>query len=58
MSSIQDKVKSRELGSGALYVLPSRCPEQSALHSDAYTAADAHQEEGKTSDYFPYLCSV
>ncbi|XP_032443983.1 serine/threonine-protein kinase SMG1 isoform X1 [Xiphophorus hellerii] len=46
VSSLQDKVKSRELGSGPPYdVLPSRCPEQPPLHSDAYAAADAHQEE-------------
>ncbi|XP_028267220.1 serine/threonine-protein kinase SMG1 isoform X1 [Parambassis ranga] len=45
-SSSQDDVKSRELGSGPLYdVLPSSCPEQPAVHSDAYAAADAHQEE-------------
>lgn len=47
-SSSQDDVKSRELGSGPLYdVLPSSCPEQPAVHSDAYAAADAHQEESK-----------
>lgn len=48
MSSLHDKVKSRELGPGPPYdVLPSRSPEQPPLHSDAYAAADAHQEEGK-----------
>ncbi|XP_022609395.1 serine/threonine-protein kinase SMG1 [Seriola dumerili] len=47
VSSSQDTVKSRELGSGALYdVLPSSCPEQPAVPSDAYAAADTHQEEG------------
>ncbi|KAM9745691.1 serine/threonine-protein kinase SMG1 isoform 1-T1 [Menidia menidia] len=47
VSSGQDEVKSRVLGSGPSYdILPSRCPDQPALHSDAYAAADAHQEEG------------
>ncbi|KAM6905670.1 serine/threonine-protein kinase SMG1 [Xenentodon cancila] len=47
VSSNQGEVKSRELASGPLYdVLPSRCPEQPVVHSDAYTAAEAHQEEG------------
>ncbi|XP_072224935.1 serine/threonine-protein kinase SMG1 isoform X3 [Leuresthes tenuis] len=47
LSSGQDEVKSRDLGSGPLYdILPSRCPEQPAVQSDAYAAADAHQEEG------------
>ncbi|MED6240004.1 hypothetical protein ATANTOWER_014498, partial [Ataeniobius toweri] len=46
VSSVQDEVNSREPGSGPLYdVLPSWCPEQLAVHSDAYTATDAHQEE-------------
>lgn len=48
VSSSQDTVKSRELGSGALYdVLPSSCPEQPAVPSDVYAAADTHQEEGE-----------
>ncbi|XP_067343536.1 serine/threonine-protein kinase SMG1 isoform X2 [Channa argus] len=47
VSSSQDRVNSRELGSGALYdVLPSSCPEQPVVPSDAYVAADTHQEEG------------
>ncbi|XP_035470486.2 serine/threonine-protein kinase SMG1 isoform X2 [Scophthalmus maximus] len=46
VSSSKDGVKSRELGSGTLYdVLPPSCPEQPAVPSDAYTAADQHQEE-------------
>ncbi|KAM7372511.1 hypothetical protein PAMP_009675 [Pampus punctatissimus] len=46
VSSSQDGVKSRELGSAALYeVLPTSCPDQPAVPSDAYTAADALQEE-------------
>lgn len=48
VSSSQDGVKSRELGSAALYdVLPSSCPDQPAVPSDAYAAADPHQEEGE-----------
>ncbi|KAM9392172.1 serine/threonine-protein kinase SMG1 [Pholidichthys leucotaenia] len=48
ISSCQDKVKSRDLGSGQLYdSLPPSCPEQPVVLSDAYTAADAHQEEGE-----------
>ncbi|XP_038156782.1 serine/threonine-protein kinase SMG1 [Cyprinodon tularosa] len=44
VSSLQDEVKPRELG--PLYdVLPSRRPEQTAALSDAYAAAEAHQEE-------------
>lgn len=44
----QDTVKSRELGSAALYdVSPSSCPEQPAVPSDVYAAADTHQEEGE-----------
>ncbi|XP_069566221.1 serine/threonine-protein kinase SMG1 isoform X2 [Brachyistius frenatus] len=47
VSSSQDEAKSRELGSEPLYdVLPSSCTEQPAVPSDAYSAADAHQEEG------------
>ncbi|KAG8006642.1 Serine/threonine-protein kinase SMG1, partial [Nibea albiflora] len=47
VSSSQDGVKSRELGSAALYdVLPSSCPDQPVVPSDAYAAADTHQEEG------------
>uniref|UniRef100_A0A3Q3Q4X1 non-specific serine/threonine protein kinase n=1 Tax=Monopterus albus TaxID=43700 RepID=A0A3Q3Q4X1_MONAL len=47
VSSSQDGVNSRELDSGALYdVLPSSSPEQPVVPSDAYTAADTHQEEG------------
>ncbi|KAM9843156.1 serine/threonine-protein kinase SMG1 [Aulostomus maculatus] len=47
VSSSQDRVKSRELGSAAFYdVLPSSCPEQPAVPSDAYAVADALQEEG------------
>eukprot|EP00064_Thunnus_orientalis_P016238 superscaffoldBa00003169_g16302 len=46
VSSSQDGVKSRELGSAALYdVLPSSCPDQPAVPSNAYAAADALQEE-------------
>ncbi|XP_047215191.1 serine/threonine-protein kinase SMG1-like [Girardinichthys multiradiatus] len=46
VSSVQDEVNSREPGSGPLYdILPSWCPEQLAVHSDAYAATDAHQEE-------------
>ncbi|KAF7200875.1 serine/threonine-protein kinase SMG1 isoform X2 [Nothobranchius furzeri] len=49
LSSSQDEVKSRERGSGLLYdnTLPSRCPEQPEVHSDAYAVADAHQVEGE-----------
>uniref|UniRef100_A0A667Z9R8 non-specific serine/threonine protein kinase n=1 Tax=Myripristis murdjan TaxID=586833 RepID=A0A667Z9R8_9TELE len=47
VSSSQDRVKSRELGAAAVFdVLPSDCPDQPALHNDAYVAADALQEEG------------
>ncbi|XP_069381042.1 serine/threonine-protein kinase SMG1 isoform X1 [Paralichthys olivaceus] len=47
VSSSQDGVKSRELGSEALYdALPSSCPKLPAVLSDACTAADQHQEEG------------
>ncbi|TKS88123.1 Serine/threonine-protein kinase SMG1 [Collichthys lucidus] len=47
VSSSQDGVKSRELGSAVLYdVLPSSCPDQPVVPSDAYAAADTHQEEG------------
>ncbi|XP_029946461.1 serine/threonine-protein kinase SMG1 isoform X1 [Salarias fasciatus] len=46
-SSSQDDFKSREVGSGpSLDALPSSCPEQPAVPSDVYTAADAHPEEG------------
>lgn len=49
VSSSQDGVKSRELGSAALYdVLPSSCPDQPAVPSNAYAAADELQEEGET----------
>ncbi|XP_028310240.1 serine/threonine-protein kinase SMG1 isoform X2 [Gouania willdenowi] len=45
VSSSQDELKSRDLGSGPSYVtLP--CPERPALPSDAYTAADTYHEEG------------
>uniref|UniRef100_A0AAX7U455 Serine/threonine-protein kinase SMG1 N-terminal domain-containing protein n=1 Tax=Astatotilapia calliptera TaxID=8154 RepID=A0AAX7U455_ASTCA len=47
VSSSQDEVKSREFGSGPLYdVLASSCPEQPAVPSNVYAAADTHQEEG------------
>uniref|UniRef100_A0A7N8X3L8 non-specific serine/threonine protein kinase n=1 Tax=Mastacembelus armatus TaxID=205130 RepID=A0A7N8X3L8_9TELE len=47
VSSSQDSVTSTEFGSGALYdILPSNCPEQPVVPSDAYAAADTHQEEG------------
>ncbi|XP_024124914.1 serine/threonine-protein kinase SMG1 [Oryzias melastigma] len=47
VSSSQDYGKSREPGSGSFYkVIAPKCPEQPAAHSDAYTPADAHQEEG------------
>ncbi len=50
VSSSQDGVKSRELGSAALYdVLPSSCPDLPVVPSDAYAAADTHQEEGESS---------
>nr|XP_046270775.1 serine/threonine-protein kinase SMG1 isoform X2 [Scatophagus argus] len=46
--SSQDGVKSRELGSAALYnVLPSSCPDHPVVPSNAYAAADTHQEEGE-----------
>ncbi|XP_033501746.1 serine/threonine-protein kinase SMG1 [Epinephelus lanceolatus] len=46
VSSSQDGVKSRELGSAALYdVLPPSCPDQPAVPSNVYAAADTHQEE-------------
>lgn len=51
VSSSQDGVKSRELGSAVLYdVLPSSCPDQPVVPSDAYAAADTHQEEGEASN--------
>lgn len=51
VSSSQDEVKSREFGSGPLYdALASSCPEQPAVPSNVYAAADAHQEEGKACD--------
>lgn len=42
-------MKSRELVSGAVcdVVASSNCPEQPAVDSDAYAAADQHQEEGE-----------
>lgn len=47
VSASQDVVKSGELVSAALYdVLPSSCPDQPAVPSDAYAAEDTHQEEG------------
>ncbi|XP_020505278.1 serine/threonine-protein kinase SMG1 [Labrus bergylta] len=47
VSPSQDRVKSRELGSAALYdVLPSSCPDQPVVPSDAYATEDTHQEEG------------
>ncbi|CAJ1075376.1 LOW QUALITY PROTEIN: serine/threonine-protein kinase SMG1 [Xyrichtys novacula] len=47
LSSSQDEVNSRELDSAALYdVLPSSCPDQPVVPSDAYAAEDTHQEEG------------
>uniref|UniRef100_UPI0037E707FB serine/threonine-protein kinase SMG1 n=1 Tax=Semicossyphus pulcher TaxID=241346 RepID=UPI0037E707FB len=46
VSSSQDGVKSRELGSTAYDVLPSSCPDQLVVPSDAYSAAESHQEEG------------
>ncbi|XP_074552097.1 serine/threonine-protein kinase SMG1 isoform X2 [Halichoeres trimaculatus] len=47
LSSSQNEVKPRELGPAVLYdVLPSSCPDQPVVHSDAYTAEDTHQEEG------------
>lgn len=37
-----------ELGSAVLYdVLPSSCPDHPVVSSDAYAAADTHQEEGE-----------
>uniref|UniRef100_A0A3P9L1G2 Serine/threonine-protein kinase SMG1 N-terminal domain-containing protein n=1 Tax=Oryzias latipes TaxID=8090 RepID=A0A3P9L1G2_ORYLA len=45
--SSQDHVKSREPGSGSFFkVLASKCPDQAAALSDAYTPAAGHQEEG------------
>lgn len=50
VSSSQDGVKSRELGSAALYdVLPPSCPDQPAVPSNVYAAADTNQEEGEAS---------
>lgn len=50
VSASQDVVKSGELVSAALYdVLPSSCPDQPAVPSDAYAAEDTHQEEGEAS---------
>ncbi|XP_041633863.1 serine/threonine-protein kinase SMG1 isoform X3 [Cheilinus undulatus] len=47
VSSSEDRVKSRELGSTTLYdLLPSNCPDQSVVPSDGYSADNAHQEEG------------
>uniref|UniRef100_A0A665V5R4 non-specific serine/threonine protein kinase n=1 Tax=Echeneis naucrates TaxID=173247 RepID=A0A665V5R4_ECHNA len=47
VSSSQDGVKSREPRPGVLYdVLPSSCPEQPAVPSNAYAAAENYQEEG------------
>lgn len=37
-----------ELGSAVFYdVLPSSCPDHPVVSSDAYAAADTHQEEGE-----------
>jgi len=48
VSSSQDGVKSRELGSAVVYdVLPPSCPDQPAVPSDAYAPAEAHQDEGE-----------
>lgn len=58
VSSSQDGLKSRELGSAALYdVLPSSCPDQPAVPSDAYAAADALQEEGEAPLKVKLVCS-
>ncbi|XP_068192330.1 serine/threonine-protein kinase SMG1 isoform X2 [Antennarius striatus] len=47
VSSSQDGLKSRELGSAPLSdVLPSSSPDHPLVPSDAYAAADTHQEEG------------
>lgn len=44
VSSSQDV----ELGSAVLYdVLPSSCPDHTVVSSNAYAAADTHQEEGE-----------
>ncbi|KAK1877563.1 Serine/threonine-protein kinase SMG1 [Dissostichus eleginoides] len=45
VSSSQDGVKSRELGSAAVVELPPSCPDQPAVPSDAYAPAEAHQDE-------------
>lgn len=41
-----------ELDSSLLYdVLPSSCPDHPVVSSNAFHAADTHQEEGKTIDH-------
>lgn len=41
-----------ELESSILYdVLPSSCPDHPVVSSNAFHAADIHQEEGKTIDH-------